>query len=83
MRNSMAFKDVLMEHIGSKCELYVSCCGCFIKMGSQGQYPSYDIAEVKDDYVTLKAPDEVLPLLDCTPVVRQIGLGQSARVYGF
>ncbi len=52
----MAFKDVLIEHVGSKCELYLSCCGCFIKMGSQCSYPSHEVVEVKDDYLTLKAP---------------------------
>ena len=53
----MATKDVLREHIGSKCELYSSCCGCFIRLGPQGPYPSHEIIEVKDDYVTLKEPD--------------------------
>ncbi len=55
----MASKDVLIEYIGSKCELYLSCCGCFIKLGSQCSYPSHEIAEVKDGYVTLKAADGV------------------------
>jgi hypothetical protein len=57
--NSMASRDVLTENIGSKCELYLSCCGCFVKLGSQGSYPSYEIVEVKNDYVTIKAPDGI------------------------
>lgn len=55
----MASNDVLIAHIGSKCELYLSCCGCFIKLGAQGPYPSHEIVEVKDDYVTLKASDGI------------------------
>lgn len=55
----MAIRDVLTEHIGSQCELYLSCCGCFIKLRSSDTYPSHEIVEVQDDYVTLKAPDGV------------------------
>lgn len=55
----MGPREILMEHVGSKCELYLSCCGCFIKLGSQCPYPSHEIVEVQDDYVTLKAPDGV------------------------
>ncbi len=57
--NSRGTRDILMEHVGGKCELYLSCCGCFIKLGSHGPYPSHEIVDIQDDYVTLKAPDGV------------------------